>query len=195
MNKAPSSSEQTRTKVTGNKQMKVKDLVITSMFTAIICILAQISFPTVPIPFTLALFAIFLTGSLLQPKYAFLSVLTYILLGAFGAPVFAGFEGGFHTLTGMTGGYLMAYPLMAFITALFCHNRKKGRVIYAAIGMLISLLLCYFLGTLWFSYVAETNFYYALSICVFPFVLFDIFKIVLAIFVSSIIRKTLWHLI
>ncbi|HBY72577.1 MAG TPA: biotin transporter BioY, partial [Lachnospiraceae bacterium] len=83
------------------------------MFTAVICVLSQISIPTQPIPFTLALFAIFLTGALLPPRAAFLSVFVYLLLGAFGLPVFAGFKGGIHVLTGMTGGYLMAYPFMS----------------------------------------------------------------------------------
>lgn len=168
---------------------KVMALVQTGMFTAIICVISQISIPTQPIPFTLALFAIFLTGTLLPPRYAFLSALCYLLLGAFGLPVYAGFQGGLHILTGLTGGYLAAYPIMAFVTALFTYNRKKAKLLLTAIGMLISLLLCYLIGTLWFAYVSGSNFYYALTLCVFPFVLFDLFKIVLAIAISTIIRK------
>jgi biotin transport system substrate-specific component len=52
------------------------------MFTAIICVLSQISIPVPPIPFTLGLLAIFLTGALLPPRLAFLSVMAYLLLGA-----------------------------------------------------------------------------------------------------------------
>lgn len=191
MNNTPLTTEQVRTKEAYRKTTKVKDLVLTGMFTAIICVLSQISFPTQPIPFTFALFAIFLTGALLQPKYAFLSVLTYLLLGAFGVPVFAGFQGGFHILTGMTGGYLMAYPLMAFVTAFFYHTVKKGKHLALALGMVTSLLLCYFIGTLWFTFVTGSQFYYALTVCVFPFVLFDILKIVFAIIVRSLLRKTI----
>lgn len=172
------------------RTMNTKELVITGMFTAIICVMSQLFIPIQPIPFTLALFAIFLTGALLPPKYAFLSVLAYLLLGAFGLPVFAEFRGGIHILTGMTGGYIMAYPLMAFITALFYKSFKKAKGLALSLGMLLSLLLCYLIGTLWFTFVANTSFIYALTVCVFPFVLFDLFKIGLAISISIIIRKT-----
>jgi len=170
--------------------MSTKALVITAMFTAIICVMSQISIPIQPIPFTLALFAIFLTGAILPPKYAFMAVMAYILLGAFGLPVFASSKGGIHTLTGMTGGYIMAYPLMAFVTATFYKFIKKAKVLALTVGMLASLLLCYLIGTLWFTFAAGTDFYYALTICVFPFILFDLLKIGLAISISIIIRKT-----
>ena len=175
-----------------NKSQKIstKNLVMTGMFTAVICVMAQLSIPTQPIPFTLALFAIFLTGALLPPRYAFLAVLSYLLLGAFGVPVFAGMKGGFQILSGMTGGYLMAYPIMAFVTALFYKYGKKHKIIALAIGMLVSLLICYLIGTTWFTFVSEFGFYKSLTLCVFPFVLFDLFKIVLAIALSFVIRKT-----
>ena len=175
---------------TNKRKMSTQDLVMTGMFTAVICVMAQISIQTQPIPFTLALFAIFLTGALLSPRYAFLSVLVYLLLGAFGVPVFAGLKGGIQHLTGMTGGYLMAYPLMAFVTSLFYKHIKKYKIFALAIGMLVSLFLCYMIGTVWFSFITGTDFYKSLTLCVFPFILFDLLKIVLAISVSMVIRKT-----
>ena len=83
-------------------------------------------------------------------------------------------------LSGMTGGYLAAYPIMSFITALFYKSIKKYKGIALFAGMAVSLLLCYLIGTVWFTIVTETGFYKALTLCVFPFVLFDIFKIILA---------------
>jgi len=176
-----------------NKSSKIntKDLVMTGMFTAVICVMAQISIPIQPIPFTLSLFAIFLTGALLTPRYAFLSVLAYLLIGIFGVPVFAGLRGGIQVLTQMTGGYLAAYPLMAFLTALFYKLFKKHKIVGLAIGMTLSLLLCYLIGTMWFTFVTGNNFYTALTLCVFPFIVFDVVKIVLAISVSAAIRKTI----
>lgn len=168
-----------------------KMLVLTGMFTAIISIMAQIVIPIQPIPFSLSLFAIFLTGALLPPRYAFLSILSYILLGAFGAPVFAGFKGGLYVLTNMTGGYIASYPLMGLITAFFYKLSTKRRTIFLIIGMALSLIVCYTLGTLWFTYVSGTAFIKSLSICVIPFVPFDILKLILAVATSSIIRKTI----
>jgi biotin transport system substrate-specific component len=180
-------------KLQSNKKISTKALVMTGMFTALICVMAQISIPTQPIPFTLAVFAILLTGALLPTRYAFLSVLTYLLLGAFGVPVFAGFMGGLGRLMGPTGGYLMAYPIMSFITALFYQWFKKYKVLALVAGMVVSLLLCYLIGTLWFSLISGNDFYKSLTLCVFPFVLFDTLKIVLATSVSIVIRKTVMN--
>lgn len=176
---------------TVKQRFSTKDLVLTGMFTALLCVMAQITIPIQPIPFTLSLFALFLIGALLQPRYAFLAALVYLLLGAFGVPVFANLRGGLMALTGPTGGYLMAYPLMTLVTALFGQFGKKHRMIALTTGMLLSLLLCYLIGTLWFTFITGKTLYVALTLCVFPFVPFDILKIVLAVSVSLLIRKAL----
>ncbi len=173
-----------------SKRMKTIDLVMTGMFTAILVVMAQITIPTHPIPFTLSLFAVFLIGALLSPRYAFLSVIVYLLLGAFGVPVFSKMNGGIGYLTKSTGGYLMAYPIMAFITSLFYKYSKKFKVPALACGMLISLFLCYLLGTLWFTKVSGMEFNDAIKACVYPFIPFDLVKIALAVSISTVIRKT-----
>lgn len=171
-------------------RISTKDLVLTGMFTAIICVLSQLSIPIQPIPFTLSLFAIFLTGAILPPRYALMSVLAYLLLGVFGLPVFAGLKGGLHVLTGMTGGYLMAYPLMALCTSLFYKiSGKKVKLFSLILGMVLALILCYTIGSLWFAYITDTSFSYALSVCVVPFVLFDLVKIGLAAFTGLLIKR------
>ncbi len=181
-----------QTVVNSKTNLKTTDLVMTGMFTAIICVMAIITIPTQPIPFTLSLFAIFLTGALLTPRNAFLAVVAYLLIGTCGVPVFAGLKSGPQVLTGMTGGYLMAYPIMALITALFYKYFKKHRIISLALGMTVALIACYLVGTLWFSYVSGNSFYKSLFLCVVPYVLFDFLKIILAISIGLIIRKTVY---
>ncbi len=56
--------------------------------------------------------------------------------------------------------------------------------------MLISLALCYLIGTLWFTFITDNSFYSALTLCVFPFILVDLVKIALAIAIGLVIRKT-----
>ncbi|HHV11168.1 MAG TPA: biotin transporter BioY [Clostridiales bacterium] len=177
-------------KTTNKQSIRTKDLVMTGMFTAVICVMSQITIPIQPIPFSLGLFAIFLTGTLLTPRYAFLSVLCYLLLGTFGLPVFAGFKGGLQNLVGMTGGYLAAYPIIALITSLCYSKARKYKTISLVLGMLVSLIVCYGIGTTWFSYVSGTGFYKSLTLCVFPFIPFDLVKIALAASVGAVIRKT-----
>lgn len=173
-------------------KMTTKDLVLTGMLTAVICVLSPHSIPIQPIPFTLSLYAIFLTGALLQPRYALMSALAYLLLGVFGLPVFSGYRGGIHALTSMTGGYLMSYPLMALCTSFF-HKKsgKKAKLFSLILGMLLSLVLCYTIGSLWFAYISDTSFTYALSVCVVPFVLFDLIKVGLAAFTGSLLKKVI----
>ena len=183
--------EQLYAKTKKKQLISIIGLVLTGMFTAVLCVLAQISIPIQPIPFTLSLFAIYLIGALLPPRYAFLSVISYVLLGAFGLPVFAGMKGGFHVLTGVTGGFIMAYPLMAFLTALCYRYARKWKIAALTIGMVLSLLLCYLFGSLWFSISTGSGLQKALSLCVYPFMLFDLIKIVLAVSFSQIIRVTL----
>lgn len=166
-------------------------LILTGMFTAILCVLSQITIPIQPIPFSLSLLAVFLTGALLPPRHALLSTLAYLLLGAFGLPVFAGFKGGVYILAGMTGGFLMAYPVMAFVTSLAYHLAGRKKPLALSMGMLVSLCLCYLIGAAWFAYLSGTGFSYALTVCVYPFVLFDLIKILLAVSASSMIRKIL----
>ncbi len=173
-----------------NQGNTTKYLVLTGMFTAIIAVLSPLTIPIQPIPFSLSLFAVFLTGAILPPRYALMSVIAYLLLGSFGLPVFAGYKGGIHVLTGMTGGYLMAYPLMAFIPALFYKILgRKVKLLSLVVGMIISLLLCYLIGTLWFTYITDTTFSYALSVCVIPFIPFDLIKIGLAASTGILIKK------
>ena len=180
--------EQLPAKTTQKQFISITGLVVTGMFTALLCVLAQISIPIQPIPFTLSLFAIYLIGALLPPRYALLSVISYVLLGAFGLPVYAGMKGGFHILTGVTGGFIMAYPVMAFVTALCYRYAKKWKIAALAVGMVISLLVCYLFGALWFSVSTGSGLQKALTLCVYPFVLFDLIKIALAVSFSQIIR-------
>lgn len=182
-----------------SKRFSTKMLILTAMFTAIICVMSQIIIPIQPIPFSLSLIAIYLTGALLEPKYAFLSTLAYLLLGAFGLPVFAGFKGGIHALTGMTGGFIISYPIMAFVTSISYQisknakstsfNGKLASIAIPALGMIHSLFICYLIGSLWFSFVAGTTIKYALSVCVLPFIAFDLLKIILALSAGIVLRR------
>jgi biotin transport system substrate-specific component len=207
--------------MTHNQSFSTKRIIITGMFTAIISVMSQIVIPTQPIPFTLSLLAIFLTGALLEPKYAFLSAIAYLLLGTFGLPIFAGFRGGLHVLTGVTGGFIMAYPLMALITSISYqlskrilkrsnysksitnnqlgkYNKFKKLIITMGIpslGMVISLMICYLIGSLWFSKISSTTIASALTICVFPFMVLDILKIAIAVASSVILRGLIRQII
>ena len=100
------------------RKIATKDLVLTALFAALTAVLAQIQLPIGPVPFNLAVFGAFLAGMLLEPAWAAASMGVYMLLGAVGIPVFAGFMGGPAVLLGKTGGYVIGYIFIAMATAL-----------------------------------------------------------------------------
>ena len=159
---------------------------------ALIAVCSQIQIPAA-VPFTLQTFAIFLTCGLLGGKRGTVSVLIYILLGAVGLPVFAGFKGGIGALLGTTGGYIIGFIFTALIMWLF--EKLPGKKwITLGISMVCGLLICYAFGTAWFIYVytntkEPVGILTALSWCVFPFIIPDMIKIALALALTSRLRK------
>ena len=93
-------------------KFSTRDLCFCAIGAALIAVCAWISIPA-EVPFTLQTFAIFAVCGLLGGRRGTVSVLVYLLLGAVGAPVFAGFRGGFAALIGTTGGYLVGFILHA----------------------------------------------------------------------------------
>ena len=103
---------------------KVIDMVYIAMGATLIAICSWISIPTA-VPFTLQTFAVFFVLLLLGGERGTLAILIYILLGAVGAPVFAGFNGGIGVLLGNTGGYILGFLFVGLIYMLFTKLFKK----------------------------------------------------------------------
>lgn len=178
-----------------NKQTTY-DLVYISIFAVLITICSWISIPTA-IPFTLQTFAIFLSVAILGGKRGTLAILVYILLGTVGIPVFAGFTGGISILFGTTGGYILGF----FGSSLIMWGIEKifGKKTYVlAISMLLGLIVCYVFGTAWFLMIySRTNGIIeigtVLGWCVVPFIIPDLFKIILALFLHKRLSKIIFN--
>ena len=160
------------------KKFGIFDLTLTALFVAITIVLAQICFPMpiTQVPVTLSVLAVFLTSAILNRTQAVYVQLVYILLGAAGVPVFSFFSGGLGKLLGPTGGYIIAYPFMAFIIAFIAERagRKSFGVLLS--GMACSLLVCYAIGTSWLALSAHMSIGAALTAAVVPFVIPDVLK-------------------
>ena len=84
----------------------------------LVALAARISLPLpfTPVPLTLQNFAVLLVGLLLGRRAGFAALVLYLAEGAAGLPVFSPMgPGGIAQLLGPTGGYLMAYPLVAYL--------------------------------------------------------------------------------
>ena len=169
-----------------------RDMVYCAMFAVLIAVCSWISIPAT-VPFTLQTFGIFVTVGILGGKRGSVSVLIYLLLGAVGIPVFAGFKGGIGALLGTTGGYIIGFLFSALIT--WGMEVLLGKKLWVlAVSMVLGLLACYAFGTIWFMVVyARTSgaigLMTALGWCVFPFILPDVIKIALALVLSKRLAK------
>lgn len=166
---------------------KTLDIVYCGIFATITAILAQIAVPLPGgVPLTLQTFAVSLAGILLGSKKGFISILVYVLMGAIGLPVFSGFSAGISAILGPTGGFILSFPIMAFIVGLFCEKTDNKFLIF--IGMIIASIPNYLLGAIQFSIVTGSNMYNAFLVSVAPFILVGIFKAALATIIGSILR-------
>ena len=167
---------------------KTADLARIALGAALITVCAWITVPFT-VPFTMQIFAVFLSLILLGGRNGTIAVVVYLLLGAIGIPVFSGGKGGFSVLIGPTGGYLFG---MLLIGAVYWIGTKLfGKKMWVEVALLIvGLLLCYAFGTVWFSALnAEEGFVASLLVCVVPFLLPDAAKLALAVILGRRLRK------
>lgn len=172
-------------------RLSVRTLTQTAVMTVLIAVCAWITVPSA-VPFTLQTFGVFLSLKLLGGRKGTAAILLYILLGAVGAPVFSSFKGGAGVLFGPTGGYILGFLLTGLLYLLLERFTADWRL--QDLVLFGGLLLCYLFGTLWFTHVmsAKGSAYtlmQALTLCVFPYIIPDILKLVLAEFLSRRLRR------
>ena len=141
---------------------------------------AQIGFhlPGNPIPITLQVFAVVFCGMALGGRLGAVSQIEYLLAGAAGAPVFAGFKGGAAALAGPTGGYLVGFAAAAYVTGALA-ERLEGRSFagLCAAG-LAGVAVIYLFGRGWFAlWLGDASGLTSWALGVAPFVGIDAIKV------------------
>ena len=172
------------------KRFTIYQLATCALMAALMCVLGPMSIPIGPVPISFTNLVIYLTVYLIGMKGATVSYLLYLLLGAAGLGVFSGYEGGIGKLAGPTGGYLIGLILMALICG-FVMEKCNANAVITGIGMFAATLVAYLFGTIWFVIQMQCEVWYALTVCVFPFIPFDIAKILIATVFGKAIRKAL----
>lgn len=173
------------TKIPTNTNQKLHTMMNLSMLISILCIIGPIviPLPISPIPISLTTLGLYLGIHILGYKQATIATLIYIILGFIGLPIFSGYTGGPHTLLGPTGGYIIGYIPMTYITGLILP--------LTVLAYPLGLLSCYLLGTLWLSYITHIPYQTAIFIGVLPYLLVDILKIIIAHIVFPKISRIL----
>lgn len=176
------------------------EICYTAMFVAIITVCAWISIPIGEIPITLQTMGVCLAAALLGGKRGTIATAVYILLGLCGVPVFTGFTGGVAKLVLPTGGYIAGFLFTALIVGAASDYIKtkndRARMAVLAAAMALGIAVCYAFGTAWFMVLyarAEKSITLAgaLSLCVVPYLLPDVVKIV---FAAALVAKLKKHI-
>jgi len=165
----------------------VRSLGATFVFALITAALAQIAFrlPFTPVPVTLQVLGVVLSGMILGSRLGALAQLQYVSAGLAGAPVFAHFTGGPAVLLDPSGGYIPGFILGAFVTGLLverCRKQDMSRMIMAGAAGVASLYAC---GAAWL-YIwlsatgQETPGLYVWLMGIAPFIGIDSLKVVFA---------------
>ena len=170
-------------------KIATKEVVCVGMFAAVLAILSQISIPLPSgVPITMQTFAVALTGVVLAWKLGVASTLVYILLGAIGVPVFAGFSGGFQTLVNYTGGFIWGFIVMALLCGIGV--LMKNKIIGILLGI-VGLAVCHLFGTLQFMVVMDMGLVESFLLASAPYILKDVISVILAFIVGAQIRTRL----
>ena len=178
------------------KNSNLYKLVLTGIFAAVVAVCSWISIPLpfTQVPINLAILGVLLAGGLLGSKYGALSLIIYILIGAVGVPVFAGFGAGLGTLAGPTGGYIVGYVLCAAVAGLGASSSAASKIskhptLRLAAFMALGVAACYTFGTIWYVLLMKTSLWVGLISCVFPFIPLDAIKIAGALFLVKRLHK------
>jgi len=158
---------------------------------------AQISIhlPFTPVPFTFQPMVVLLGAAALGARLGAASQVVYLTLGIIGMPVFAAspiLPQGIARLLGPTGGYLMAYPLAAFVAGSLAERGYDRRYLTAVVAMIAGLALVFAGGVAWLALIAQpaAGLNGALAAGLYPFLAADLAKLLIA----AGVMPALWFL-
>lgn len=145
------------------KQNRIQMLTKSALFIALMAVSANLTaFITVgAVPLTFQTVIAALAGIILGKRSGSLAIIGYLLLGFFGAPVFASFSGGLHSLFLPTFGFLASFIGVAYITGSVTEKKSTLSKYIAFVAVFSGLLFNYLIGTLYLvvytGYLAEMN--------------------------------------
>jgi biotin transport system substrate-specific component len=132
-----------------------------------------------PVPITGQTFAVLMIGALYGARLGSMCLVSYILAGAVGVPVFSNFGSGVLFLSGPTGGFLFGFIAAAYVVGLLAERGWDRRVWTTILAMVLGNLVLYAFGLLWLFCLMGFN-TKVLAMGLYPFIPGDILKIALA---------------
>ncbi len=182
---------------------RTRSIAYVALSIALMAVGAWVTVPLGPVPFTLQIFVFTFVLVALEPKLALASALGYLVIGAIGVPVFSSMRGGIGVLAGPTGGFIWGYIvgyLAAFGVGALLKNlggaKGEGKATAATAirtfaMAFVFLAITYICG--WFQLMISMGLTpeAAFAAGVAPFVIIDIVKIVVAVFIALAVKRAL----
>lgn len=157
---------------------------------ALLGLSAQFKVPLAWVPVTGQTLIVLLIGMTYGRYLGVATVIAYILEGGFGMPVFAGGAAGWLTLTGPSGGYLVAFVVAAFVMGWLAERGMGRHMISTAVAMLVGTAIIYAGGVIWLSNFVG-GFARAFTVGVMPFLVGDLLKLA----VAACLMPAAWRLV
>lgn len=166
-------------------------VIAASLFVAL-CARVTVPLPFTPVPLTLQNFGVLTVGLLLGSRRGFAALSLYLVEGAFGLPVFSPsiLGGGIAQILGPTGGFLMAYPLVAFVAGWIYERSSEHssrRFVWAALSSVAADVVLFAGGLSWLA-VLTHSVSLALRYGLYWFVFAEVIKVLMAAALA-----TRWH--
>ncbi len=166
-------------------------LVWTGLLAALISVGAYVHFPLGPVPISLQVCFVLLSGFVLGPLWGFAAAALYVLAGLAGLPVFAGGTSGIGHILGPTGGYLLGFLLAPVITGGgFWLLRRK--VVSWGLGVLFAVLgyvPIYGLGLTWLKTTLAISWTKAFWVGMIPFLPSDVLQVIISVAAARYLSK------
>lgn len=174
------------------ERSKTVDFIYAAMFAALTAVLGLISIPLPfsPVPVSGQSLGIMLAGSILTIRQAGFSVLTFVLIGAVGVPVFSGLTGGLGVVIGPRGGYYLGFLVGAMVIGLL-RGKRDNPWRLALANLVGGVVVVYLFGVAWLSFVTGMGLEKAVMAGALPFIPGDLFKVFAATFIGTAINKRL----
>ena len=176
-------------------RLKPRDVTVSAVFSVLTALGAWVSIPLpiTPVPVTLQVFFVLLSGAVLGERLGALAQIIYLLLGLIGLPVFAGGESGPAVLVGPTGGYLVGFVAAAYMTGRLAKGSRGTSFIRMLMASVCGLIPIYLLGAIGLWVWLRSSLSALLVIGVIPFLPVDAIKAIIAGYIAS--RKQIRQLL
>ena len=161
---------------------RVRDaaLVLGAALLTAACAQIAIPFPGSPVPVTGQTFAVLLTGAALGANRGAAGQLLYVAMGLVGLPFYADGTHGVDVVFGATGGYLVAFPIAAWVTGKLAEARFDRTPLKALPAFTIGSLIVFAVGVPWLAVSADITLAKAIALGFVPFIPGGILKAALA---------------